>query len=146
MPGQISALTLSDMPLPNNANTSAVFLVVRRAFATGVDASVAAFARRVFITVASTGAAAGLAADALAAFFHPGLLLAQPDHTDSRCKEAARLENGVRIVSKAKAHAATKPATVRKTSPVAPKFNRAELEAHVIKLERTIVLFEERVE
>ena len=47
-------------------------------------------------------------------------------------------KNGVRTTSKAKAPAAAKRAVVRKTAPAAPKLNKAELEAHIIKLERTI--------
>ncbi|NPD68203.1 hypothetical protein HN018_22480 (plasmid) [Lichenicola cladoniae] len=47
-------------------------------------------------------------------------------------------KNGVRATSKAKAPAAVKRAAVRKSAPAAPKLNKAELEAHVIKLERTI--------
>ena len=47
-------------------------------------------------------------------------------------------KNGVRTTSKAKTPAAAKRAVVRKTAPAAPKLNKAELEAHIIKLERTI--------
>lgn len=47
-------------------------------------------------------------------------------------------KNGVRATSNAKAPAAVKRAVVRKTVLAAPKLNKAELEAHIIKLERTI--------
>lgn len=47
-------------------------------------------------------------------------------------------KNGVGKTSKAKAPAATRSATVRKAAPAAPKLSKAELEAHIIKLERTI--------
>ena len=47
-------------------------------------------------------------------------------------------KNGVRATRKAVAPAAVKRGVVRKTAPVAPKLNKAELEAHIIKLERTI--------
>ncbi|NPD69881.1 hypothetical protein HN018_27695 (plasmid) [Lichenicola cladoniae] len=47
-------------------------------------------------------------------------------------------KNGVRATSKAKAPVAAKRAVVGKTTSAAPKLNKAELEAHIIKLERTI--------
>ncbi|MGI4747207.1 MAG: hypothetical protein ACRYFY_14375 [Janthinobacterium lividum] len=47
-------------------------------------------------------------------------------------------KNGVRATNKAKAPAAVKRAVVRKTAPAAQKLNKAELEAHIIKLGRTI--------
>jgi len=47
-------------------------------------------------------------------------------------------KNGVRATRKAVAPAAAKGAVARKTALAAPKLNKAELEAHIIKLERTI--------
>jgi len=47
-------------------------------------------------------------------------------------------KNGVRATRKTTAPAAAKRAVVRKSAPAAPKLNKAELEAQIIKLERTI--------
>jgi len=49
-------------------------------------------------------------------------------------------KNIVPAASKAKAAPASAKRVVRKTAaPAAPKLNKAELEAHVVKLERTVV-------
>lgn len=47
-------------------------------------------------------------------------------------------KNTVGKASKAQSPAATKSTTPRKAAPAAPKLNKSELEAHIIKLERTI--------